>query len=808
MSRRPFTPAHGAPARALALFLAAALVLPACGGAPPAPAAPPRELPAAGVGSAGGKLLTQLAGGILGDAAGNFLEGLGVFDALGLGSKSDAVINQKLDQIIDKLEVMDAKLDEIRTELGAVSAALADLQTWVELQPKITELNDAATNVETCLSQLRQVAAASDRATPAKQAENDALLHRFALQMSGRERGGVCSLTEFFNTIHGRIIEDPDLPDLSRGVYRLIARAACTARGGKVPFDKVASHFVRFAILQQNSVELIRQAYVALGEPQNAAVELPKLQLLLRDERIQFLRGADDYVLCGPPPLDTSAGELADAIVQQLEGVHRQATAYVVDVVPPFSTFTPILGRLFTSTPPVPLDDVLQGSAGAPAYYGARTTAQLLTPECRGGTGAGFAWAVPQVGAGDVPQVVTGESCTAQVGRYLVREPAAVAFTAGWAIALGPDLNRELFPPGPLDLLNAATLEEETGDQALVLMAHVRGRASGKSLFRIVEDPGNPARVSFTVDLPGAAGPAPLRLGPDAARPFTAAGAGEVAWFERVPFGPARPDRFALRTGGKWLAATAANAVKLADEPFWFDLARAQGGVELGYDDPEPAVPTGAHAGRGVLYVNAQFERAFHGRTRNPQFIDGVDLVQERAGWNHHHWVNGVATDTPNPPSMELWPPCSPPGWWPVLGQFPNSYCSNGGLAYTTYATTIVNGDPLRARRYQVRFAVAATASGAYGGTASQRTGIFCLATYPGGWQDLGRPAADPGGPPSPDVVSEFTIDPGQSRVLSCQVDDGYNWPSKLALTKLELRPCKGLAGEACTPYTPSSVAP
>ncbi|MFT3912967.1 MAG: hypothetical protein QM704_02440 [Anaeromyxobacteraceae bacterium] len=802
------SPRHRTTVRLLAAALAFGLAVPGCGPgstpAPAQPAEPPRERADAGVGAAGGKLLTQVAGGILGDAAGNFLEGLGVFDALGLGSKSDAVVNQKLDQIINKLEVMDAKLDELRSQLGAVATALADLQTWTALQPKITQLNDAATKVETCLSQVRQVAAANDRATPAKQAENDALLHDYAQQMAGKVSGGVCSLTELFNVIHGRIIEDPDLPDLSQGVYRLISRAACAARGGKVPFENVASHFVRFAILQQNSVELIRQAYVALGEPQNAAVEIPKLQAALRDERIQFLRGADDYVLCGPPPLDTAAGELADAIVQQLEGVHRQATAYVVDPVPPYPTLTP---ALFTgASPAVALDGVLPGSAGSPSYYGTRQPAALLSAACRGGAN-GFSYARPGVGPGNVPRVVTGETCTVQLGRYLLREPAATMFAGGWTLLLGPDVLRDSSSPGPLEHLNAATLAVEGADRALVLMAHVRGRASRASTFQLAPDPVDPTRITLAVDLPSLGLTAqPLRVGPDAARPFTTAGAGATASFERVPFGPSRPDRFALATGGKFLAATAANAVTLADAPFWFDLARNGAGVELAYDDPEPVPPTGTHAGRGVLYVNVQFERAFFRKNRSGELLDRTDLATLTGGWGYYQGVNDAEVVSFNPGAVEIWPPCW--GGWASFFNVPWSYCSNNGLNYNAYRTNVVNTDATRARRYRVTWSVTASASNAYGSTPSGNTRMFCLAAFDGGWQDIGRPGADPGGPASPDVVAEFTVDPGQSRMLNCQMDDGIFYPSRIRLAKFQLETCQGVAGETCTPYQPSGVAP
>ena len=625
--------------------------------------------------------------------------------------------------------------------------------------------------------------------------------------MAGKVSGGVCSLTELFNVIHGRIIEDPDLPDLSQGVYRLISRAACAAKGGKVPFENVASHFVRFAILQQNSVDLIRQAYVALGEPQNAATEIPRLQALLRDERIQFLRGADDYVLCGPPPLDTSAGELADAIVQQLEGVHRQATAYVVATVPPFPTSGAAFAKSDLSDG-APLTDALVGSAGAPTYYNGRTQATLLSAACRGGAN-GFSWSRPELTGLTSARVVTGESCTVQLGRYVAKEPRATIFDGGWRIFLGPDLSVDQALVGPLEHLNAATLAVEGTDRALVLMAHVRGRASRASTFQLVPDAADPARVTLTVDLPTLGLEAqPLRVGPDATRPFTVSGTGDVATFQRVPAGPSRPDRFALATGGKYLAATPSNAVTLADAPFWFDLARTAAGTELAYDDPEPSPPTGTHAGRGVLYVNAQFERAYFSRNLTADRLNRVELANAPGiAWIYDHKSSGVEVLSNLPGVPEIWPPCFD-GWVTALF-FPSSYCSNGGQAYNRYYTNVVNTDPARARRYQVRWSVAASPSNAYGDTPSARTGMFCLAVNPGGgWQDLGRPAADPGGPPSAEVVSEFTVDPGQTRVLNCQVDDGYLWPSRIRLVKFELAACQGLANEPCVPYTSSGVAP
>src|ERR1700744_6258062 len=113
---------------------------------------------------------------------------------------------------------------------------------------------------------------------------------QFAKEIIGTN-AGQCSLSVYFNTIHTRMIGDPTLgTDVVGGpMYPLLARLLATANP-PVPFDTLVSPYIRFALLQRNSVELIRQAYTALGQAQNLPQVLPALEANLRDENIEFLK--------------------------------------------------------------------------------------------------------------------------------------------------------------------------------------------------------------------------------------------------------------------------------------------------------------------------------------------------------------------------------------------------------------------------------------------------------------------------------------------------------------------------------------
>src|SRR5262249_18032250 len=184
--------------------------------------------------------------------------------------------------------------------------------------------------INDCVNKLSQAAAAppSDSA--------DDLLREMAREIVGRgSLNGPCNyVADDFRTIHAQIVTGPLLDRLANGIYSLIARIA---RQNNVSIETIATHFVQYQIVQRQVVELIRNAYTMLGEPQNLQKELevtPNYLGELRDEEIAFLDATDVYILSQPgPPYDLSAASFADAIVQILEGTNRTLTTYSLSML-------------------------------------------------------------------------------------------------------------------------------------------------------------------------------------------------------------------------------------------------------------------------------------------------------------------------------------------------------------------------------------------------------------------------------------------------------------------------------------------
>src|SRR5581483_8044959 len=107
---------------------------------------------------------------------------------------------------------------------------------------------DAATSVQLCAQQVALVAQ-----SPGTTSADDQM-RAFSLQMVGR-MAGPCDLTNQFSIIHSRIVTDQALGSAESAVYTLLARVA-TNNG--IEFERIASHFIQYAITQREALDLIR----------------------------------------------------------------------------------------------------------------------------------------------------------------------------------------------------------------------------------------------------------------------------------------------------------------------------------------------------------------------------------------------------------------------------------------------------------------------------------------------------------------------------------------------------------------------
>jgi hypothetical protein len=744
--------------------------------------------PAHGAGKS--KALTKLALGtansILGNTASKFLTNLGVFDMIGLGG-TDPVLDAKLDQIIMQLQVVQTDISDLKTDVAMLTSTVVTQQQMATLQNLIHDMDDAQARVTACMQQVSLVSGA--RGTDA----TDAQMHAFALQMVGRA-AGPCDLAAQFQIIHDRIVTDQTLGSSESAFYSLLAQVA--SHNG-VPFEQVASHFVQYSITQRGALELVRSAYTALGEADNldTVFTKPPSDFLrkLRDEEVAFLQGADTFITAGQPPYDTSPAALADAIVQRLEGVSRQATTYSVSIRDDATGFSPKLSAPGTDAarPVLAMGDTLAGAVTS--YYGtADKTLTIGVPSCVASPNAseGFGYVRPMGGTGSGFKL--GSTCKVHLERHLLRNlPTTVA--ADWTIGA-----RYYTPAiGAPTLMNAATLEPETAAEALALAGGAGGRSSGRSALVVAADPASPDTVTLAIDLPGA--PAtPIRVA--TAHAFAAAGTGAVAKFRKVPFGPRYPDRFALALDGKYLWIGADGFAARADSPIWFNLeTTADGHVELVYDG-------------GVVYVNDQLVQVINDESPDDLWATAPNLA---VGQFVNFWslpADGVPRARPTN-ALAIYPPCLTSTGQGVGatfslglgGTFPSSECSDNGLAYVAYYVKLFNQDAAP-RAFKLALAGQATW---VAGTAQGGAGIHCWIPglgSPNDHLDTDFASVSSTTPSASTMVQLFdpqnrglTIPAQGSLEIWCQILDArIATPQRMTFSQFIVQPCKGTAGGTC----------
>ncbi|HVZ74751.1 MAG TPA: hypothetical protein VHJ20_20350 [Polyangia bacterium] len=742
------------------------------------------------------QLLGTLAKGTLNNVLGNeissALTNLGVFDMLGLGGGTDPVLDAKLDQIIMQLQVVQADITDLKMDVATLTNTVVAQAQMVQLQTLIHDMDDAQNRVTMCAQQVALVAQA--RGTDA----TDAQIHDFALQMVGRQ-AGPCDLSAQFSIIHDRIVTDQTLGSAESAFYSLLAQVAYNSNP-RVPFEQIASHFIQYSITQREALELVRGAYSALGEADNlqTVFTTPPNNFLakLRDEEVAFLQGADAYISAGSPPYDTSPAALADAIVQRLEGVSREATTYSLSIRDDAGDLTPLLVASGTDAtrPMLAMGDTVAGAVST--YYGMKNTPITV------GLGSclasppqdGFAYVRPTGGTGGGFKL--GSSCTVHIERHLLKNvPADVAGT--WTV----NGRNGAVAVGAPALLNAATLATETADEALALAGDSGGRGSGASAFTLVADATDPSTVSLAIDLPGQ--PMTLvRAGTKHA--FVAGAAGDVAKFTRVPFGPRYPDRYALMSGTQYLWIGTDGFAALSDTETWFDFQRtADGHTELVYDG-------------GVVYVDAQYIQVFHGESPDDVWATAPNLAVGTAAINQWALPDDNVPRVRPGTSLQIYPPCLNGaglgtnasysfGLGPTL---PSSECSDNGLAYVAYWAKFTNEDD-KDRTFRLTLTGQADLGT---GQSIGYAGIHCFIPgigSPDDHLDTDLPqvtTAMPSKSTTPQVFDpsnrNVTVPAHGSLSVDCQILDARGLtPARMTFTQFIVQPCKGSAGGTCGSY-------
>jgi hypothetical protein len=742
----------------------------------------------------GKQLLGKLAGGtienVLGNGATNVLTNLGVFDVLGLGSGTDPVLDAKLDQIIMQLQVVQTDITDLKTDVDTLTNTVVAADKMVQLQSLVHDMDDAQTRIMACAQQVALVSQA--HGTDA----TDQQMQDFALQMVGRE-DGPCDLSAQFSIIHDRIVTDQTLGAAESAFYSLLAQVAYD---NQIEFERIASHFIQYSITQRTALDLIRGAYTALGEADNLQTVFTmapsNFLAKLKDEEIAFLQGADAYITAGSPPYDTSPAALADAIVQRLEGVQSEVTSYSLSIRDDAAGFAPTFSAPGTDATrtSVAMADVITGAVTS--YYGMANTPLTI--------GVGSCLAMPPTdGFSYVRPMPTsrngfkmGSSCTVHIERHLARDLPATA-ADDWLIqgryAGAP-------PTNGLSYRNAATLADEVQADALALAGDPSGRNSGASAFTVVPDAADPSAIGLAINLSGSA--TSIHVG--TTHPFVAGGAGALASFTRVPFGPPYPDRYALAIGGMYLSIGSDGYAAPAATPQWFDFERQPDGtVELVYDG-------------GVVYVDAQYVQAFHGESPDDVWASSPNLAVGNAAVVQ--WAVPADNVPRTAPSTALVinSPCLTSQGAPAtasyslgIGEsFPSSECSDNGLPYVEYILTLYNQDSA-ARAFKV--ALAGEASLGPSQTVAE-AGLHCFAPdigSPDDHFDTNEAVVSMTSTTASTTVQMFdptnrtlTVPANGSFEMDCQILDARAaTPAQITLNQFIVTPCKGTAGGTCGSY-------
>jgi hypothetical protein len=740
--------------------------------------------PAAAQAKAEGMLLSKLVSGtlsnIIGNEAGNYLTDLGVFSMIGLGSGTDPVLNAKLDQIINQLNVIQTDIGDLKMDVATLTSTVVAEADLTQLQTLLHDMDDASTAIQSCAQQVGYVAKSPGTDSADQQ------MHDFALQMVGRE-AGPCDLSAQFSTIHSRIVTDQSLGGAESAVYTLLARVA---RNKGLDYEQIASHFIQYAITQREALELIRQAYSALGEADNLKMVLmqPPSDFLnkLRDEEVAFLIATDTFITAGHPPYDTSPAALADAIVQRLESTRAEVTTYSLSILDNAVMLTPSLHPPMGAA--VPMADTIMGAVSS--YYGmANTTLTagidatcLATPPQ---DGFSFVRPLPNARAG----FQLGSSCTLHLERHLAANPGA---TPTWTV----DGRHGTFAIGAPMFLNAATLAQETPMEALALAGDITGRGSGFAAFSVTADGTDPSLVTLAIDLPGQPG---ALIGAGTAHAFVAAASTPTTW-RREPFGPQYPDRYSLASmDGQYLSVGTDGFAALGTTPMWFDFVTTPDGhVELDYDS-------------GVLYVDEQYQNTFHGESPDDVWATSPNLAVGAAAavqWRVPPDTYRTAPAT----SLDIGLPCLDPSTGNHIGAsfslgligptIPTTECSDDGLPYVEYIVDLTNADMFD-RAFQLKVGAEGTGVTTYNGSAYTSTSVFGLHCYgPTDHIDTVGSTVNAGAMMAgPDATFNFTVPHNGSMTIYCQALDLTGVPASMGVADFIVTPCSGTAGGSCTPY-------
>lgn len=553
--------------------------------APAAPAARALERPSASI-------IEDLGAGLAGELVTRGLEAIGLFDALGLGEPDDQTA-QQLTALSAKLDAMTAQLESVKDSIDTrILTAIAE-----------QAIRDQATAYQQCRTTLLDLRNAPVSGPESFELRNRTLLLR-AYQLTG------------LSPPSGQTLQDDDcalgLPIarlqatvLSTGVVseqdHFLTALARQARANRLPFDSVARYFTWVVGVQRRALELMAQAHRRLGEDALLAQKAAAMRRSLRLQGIELLRAAEAYAAATPPgatgpafaDADAAAAlALADRVVGLLEGRTWLLTASVI--TPPLEAHAP---EVPLALPPgaeqggVPLDDVLSevDELGATqAYYLTRREQAV----------ASYPYAFPLTIV-DFP-VEIGRSTRAVFHRFRSRPGAGqpgMTTLGFWA--------HHALRTVTMERLDAVTLAPEDVALDRVLLAHPDGLASTLTGFHLLPSEADPRQVTMTVDQPFwsltgvPVGPVAGDAG-YAARPDVSA-----AVFTLEPYGPAEPDRYALRIGdGQWLGVASTTSpgprpLTAVAAPFYFDLVREGGGVRLSFQD-------GTTGQLWHVFVNAQ----------------------------------------------------------------------------------------------------------------------------------------------------------------------------------------------------------
>jgi hypothetical protein len=359
-------------------------------------------------------------GTVLGQTLVRLATTIGVFDAIGLGQKSDPVINAKLDQIIADLQNIQNDIDALQSDYTQLASNLALDTDKTGFATKAQSMSAARIGISNCLASVEQFASAPGTD------ESDEFLRQYAAQITGQpsDTSSDCSeLMDDFDTIDLAITGDLSLGGTDEGAYTLLARilkeAAIHPKGSvSVSFENLANHFVQYTLLQRQALELIRNAYTVLGKDTaltNALTKPPHNFLQkLTNEEVAFLKATDAYIAYGAAKdFDPSPAKLADAIVQRLEGVKGQVTTYSLSILDTATPFVPQVQAL--GDPMLAMTDKL---GDAYSYYDiGDVPVNDGIGTCSGASSDGFLYLRPN--GSTEGGFAVGTSCTVHVERHL-----------------------------------------------------------------------------------------------------------------------------------------------------------------------------------------------------------------------------------------------------------------------------------------------------------------------------------------------------------------------------------------------------